>query len=66
MRNFMIDVWIWTKGKHSRPLKTIRLELDHFPSEEECDRHLSKDEDVRFYVDRGVEISYNNLREYQL
>ena len=53
MRNFMIDVWIWTKGKHSRPLKTIRFELDHFPS-------------VRFYMDRDVEISYNNLREYQL
>lgn len=65
MRNFMIDVWIWTKGKHSRPLKTIRFELDHFPSEE-CDRHLSKDGDVRFYIDRGVEVSYNNLREYQL
>ena len=48
------------------PLKTIRFELDHFPSEEECDRHLSKDGDVRFYIDRGVEISYNNLREYQL
>lgn len=58
MRNFMIDVWIWTKGKHSRPLKTIR--------EEECDRYLSRDKDVRFYMDRGVEISYNNLREYQL
>ena len=54
MRNFMIDVWIWTKGKHSRPLKTIRFELDHFPSEEECDRYLSRDKDVRFYVDRGV------------
>ena len=46
MRNFMIDVWIWTKGKHSRPLKTIRFELDHFPSEEECDRYVRKDEDV--------------------
>lgn len=29
-------------------------------------RHLSKDEDVRFYMNRGVEISYNNLREYQI
>ena len=66
MRNFMIDVWIWTKGKHSRPLKTIRFELDHFPSEEECDRYLSKDEDVRFYMNRDAEISYNNLREHQL
>ena len=63
---YTIDLWIWTKGKHSRPLKTIRFELDHFPSEEECDRYLSRDKDVRFYMDRGVEISYNNLREYQL
>lgn len=62
MRNFMIDVWIWTKGKHSRPLKTIRFELDHFPSEEECERYVYKDEDVRFY--ECAEISYNNLREY--
>ena len=36
----MIDVWVWTKGKHSRPLKTIRFQMDHFPSEEECDRYV--------------------------
>jgi hypothetical protein len=46
MRNFMIDVWIWTKGKHSRPLKTIRFQMDHFPTEEECARYVRKDEDV--------------------
>ena len=50
MRNFMIDVWVWTKGKHSRPLKIIRLKLDHFPSNDECDKELSKDEDVQFYL----------------
>lgn len=64
MRNFMIDVWVWTKGKHSRLLKTIRLELDHFPSNDECDKELSKDEDVQFYLQQGAEVSYNNLREY--
>lgn len=29
MRNFMIDVWIWNKGKHSRP--TIRFQQETFP-----------------------------------
>ena len=43
----MIDVWIWTKGKHSRPLKTIRYELDHFPTEEERARNIRKDKDVK-------------------
>lgn len=66
MRNFMIDVWIWTKGKHSRPLKTIRFQMDHFPSEEECDRYVRKDEDVQFYIHQDMEISYNNIREYNL
>lgn len=31
MRHFMMDVWIWTE--HSKPLKTIRFEQDHFPTE---------------------------------
>lgn len=26
MRHFMMDVWIWTEDKHSKPLKTIRFE----------------------------------------
>lgn len=30
MRHFMMDVWIWTEDK---PLKTIRFEQDHFPTE---------------------------------
>lgn len=33
MRHFMMDVWIWTEDKHSKPLKTIRFEQDHFPTE---------------------------------
>lgn len=64
MRNFMIDVWVWTKGKHSRPLKTIRFQMDHFPTEEECDRVIRKDEDVKFYSDHEIDISYNNIHEY--
>ena len=66
MRNFMIDVWIWTKGKHFRPLKTIRFQMDHFPTEEECARYVRKDEDVQFYIHQDMEISYNNIREYNL
>ena len=45
MRNFMIDVWVWNKSKHSRPLKTIRFQMNHFPTEE-CARYVRKDEDV--------------------
>lgn len=65
MRNFMIDVWVWSKGKHSRPIKTIRIQQDHFPTEEECDRYVYNDEDIKFYVDGGYEITYNNIHEYQ-
>lgn len=61
----MIDIWIWSKGKHSRPLKTIRFQMDHFPSEEECEAEVNKDKDVIFYSDREYEISYNNVHEYQ-
>lgn len=66
MRNFMIDVWVWTKGKHSRPLKTIQFQQENFPTEEECDRYVFRDEDVQFYTQQNMEISYNNVREYQL
>ena len=49
MRHFMMDVWIWTE-----PLKTIRFEQDHFPTEKECWHWFTKDEDVKF----------NNIHEY--
>ena len=60
----MIDVWIWTKGKHSRPLKTIRFQTDKFPTEDDCERQLYSDKDVQFYLSKDMEITYNNLREY--
>lgn len=50
MRNFMMDVWVWTKDKHSRPLKTIRFEQDHFPTDKECQYWFTKDEDVEVYI----------------
>ena len=62
----MIDVWVWNKNKHSRPLKTIRFQMDHFPTEEECARYVRKDEDVQFYIHQDMEISYNNIHEYNL
>ncbi len=65
MRNFIMDIWVWNKGKHSRPLKSIRFQLDHFPTDEECEREVNKDKDVIFYKDREYEISYNNIHEYQ-
>ena len=64
MRNFMIDVWIWTKGKHSRPLKTIRFQMNKFPTEDDCERQLYSDKDIQFYLSKDMEITYNNLREY--
>ena len=60
----MIDVWIWTKGKHSRPLKTIRFQMNKFPTEDDCERQLYSDKDVQFYLNKDMEITYNNLREY--
>lgn len=50
MRHFMMDVWIWTEDKHSKPLKTIRFEQDHFPTEKECWHWFTKDEDVEVYI----------------
>ena len=26
MRYFMMDIWVWTKETHSKPLKTIRFD----------------------------------------
>lgn len=64
MRNFMIDVWVWNKSKHSRPLKTIRFQMGKFPTEDDCERQLYSDKDVQFYLSKDIEITYNNLREY--
>lgn len=39
--------------------------MDHFPTDEECEKEINKDKDVIFYKDREYEISYNNIHEYQ-
>lgn len=64
MRNFIMDVWVWTKDKHSRPLKTIRFEQDHFPTDKECWYWFTKDEDVEVYMRNGIDITFNNVHEY--
>lgn len=62
MRNFIFDVWIWSKDKHSRP---IRIECKEFPSDRECWEYMAKDEEVAPYMKSStMEISFNNLREY--
>ena len=57
MRNFMMDIWVWTKETHSKPLKTIRFEL-------ECREIFKKDKDVEIYLNSKVDVTYTNLREY--
>lgn len=42
MRHFMMDVWI----EHSKPLKTIRFEQDHFPTDKECWHWFTKDVEI--------------------
>lgn len=66
MRNFIIDIWVWNRSKHSRPLKSIRFELNHFPNDEECEEVMNKDEDVQFYLNNNAEVNFTNLREYEI
>lgn len=61
MRHFMMDVW--TEDKHSKPLKTIRFEQDHFPTENW--HWFTKDEDVEVYMKSGICVKFNNIHEYQ-
>lgn len=66
MRHFMIDVWFWTKQTHSKPLKVIRFDLNHFPTDKECKEIMYKDEEVKNYIDSEIGITYMNLREYNI
>lgn len=49
MRNFIFDVWVWSKAKHSRLLKQIRVKALSFPSDMFCLNEAAKDADV--YID---------------
>lgn len=64
MRNFMIDIWVWTKETRYKPLKTIRFELNHFPTELEYREIFKKDEDVEIHLNSKVDVTYTNLKEY--
>jgi hypothetical protein len=58
MRNFIFDVWVWSKAKHSRLLKQIRVKALSFPSDMFCLNEAAKDADE-------FEVTIGNLREYQ-
>ena len=64
MRHFIFDVWPWCQEKHSMPLKSIRIEKDHFPTDREIMECMYKDEDVTVKMHKGKHIMYTNLREY--
>lgn len=64
MRNFIINIWAWNRSKHSRPLKSIRFKLNHFPNDEECEEIMNKDEDVQFYLNNNAENNFTKLRKY--
>lgn len=49
MRNFIFDVWVWSKAKHSRLLKQIRVKALSFPSDIFCLNKAAKDADVSPY-----------------
>ena len=66
MRNFIFDVWVWSKAKHSRPLKQIRVKALSFPSDIFCLNKAAKDADVSPYMKSDeFEVTIGNLREYQ-
>lgn len=50
MRNFIFDVWVWSKAKHSRLLKQIRVKALSFPSDMFCLNEAAKDADISPYM----------------
>ena len=66
MRNFIFDVWVWSKTKHSRLLNQIREKALSFPSDMFCLNEAAKDADVSPYMKSDeFEVTIGNLREYQ-
>lgn len=66
MRHFIFDVWIWTKDQKSRPVKSLRMECETFPLDQDCWRFMKTDEEIFRYLKEGYDVMFNNLREYQL
>lgn len=67
MRNFIFDVWVWSKAKHSRLLKQIRVKALSFPSDMFCLNEAAKDADVSPYMksDEFVTIPRSGTLDYQ-
>lgn len=66
MRNFIFDVWVWSKNKHSRLLKQTRIKAQSFPSDLFCLNEAAKDDDISPYMKSDeFEVTIGNLREYQ-
>ena len=66
MRHFIFDVWVWSKTKHSRLIKQIRVTAMSFPSDMFCMSAVAHDEVCSPYmkVDE-FEVTIGNLREYE-
>ena len=63
MRSFIFDVWVWSKAKHSRLLKQIRVKALSFPSDMFCLNEAAKDADVSPYMKSDeFEVTIGNLR----
>lgn len=64
MRNFIFDVWVWSK--HSRLVKQIRIKADSFPSDLFCLNQVANDEDCSPYMKaKEFEVTIGNLREFE-
>ena len=62
MRSFIFDVWVWSKAKHSRLLKQIRVKALSFPSDMFCLNEAAKDADVSPYMKSDeFEVAIGNL-----
>lgn len=55
-------IHIPAEDKHSKPLKTIRFEQDHFPTEKECWHWFTKDGEI--YMKSDICVKFNNVHEY--
>lgn len=65
MRNFIFDVWVWSKAKHSRLLKQIRIKAQSFPSDLFCLNEAAKDDDIFPYMKSDeFEVTIGNLSNY--
>lgn len=66
MRHFIFDVWVWSKDKHSRLIKQIRVKAHSFPSDLFCLNEVACDEDCSPYMKaKEFEVTIGNLREFE-